>query len=62
MLVTLGDSSGAASHLVVPLARYRTTETLTLAVSGSVPFTAKFAVTLDTELPSNYVSALIDPH
>ena len=37
-------------------------ETLTLAVSGSVPFTAKFAVTLDTELPSNYVSALIDPH
>jgi hypothetical protein len=52
---------GSASHYVITLAAPQTTATLTFGVSGNQPFTAQFAVTVNSELPANYVAASVAP-
>jgi len=71
VIVSAGDVSSAtsnyaalgapssASHYVITLASPRTTTSLALTVLSGQPLTAQFAVTVNSELPVNYLAASI---
>jgi hypothetical protein len=65
VIVTAGDLVGAtpqaSSYFLVQLAAPTTSMSLVLEMSAASTFTAQFAVTTNSEPPSNYVAAVLTP-